>query len=94
MVNNVADLIEDLLCKAFAPTHLEIIDETCLHRGHASAPDGGESHFRIILISDQFKGQKRVQRQRQVYKALDEVIRNRIHALSMTTLTPEEYSNC
>ncbi len=87
----VAERIQALLQEAFSPTHLEVIDESAHHAGHAGATPGGESHFRVIVISERFADTGRVQRQRLVYSALDEVIKDGVHALSMVTSTPEEY---
>lgn len=88
----VVERIEELLREAFMPTHLEVIDESHLHAGHAGARPGGESHFRVVVVTDRFQGIGRVQRQQRVYGALDEVIKGGVHALSMVTVTPEEYS--
>jgi len=92
MEHNVAGRMETLLREAFSPTYLEIVDESHLHAGHAGASPGGESHFRIVVVSDRFIDVGRVQRQQLVYAALDEVIKGGLHALSMTTSTPNEYS--
>lgn len=93
MTHQVAERIEALLREAFLPTHLEVIDESHLHAGHSGARPGGESHFRIVVVSDQFDGVGRVQRQQQVYGTLDEVIKGGVHALSMVTSTPAEYQD-
>ena len=91
-IRSVAERIEHLLREAFSPSHLEVIDESALHAGHAGAKPGGESHFRVVIVSDQFAGIGRVQRQQLVYGVLDEVIKDGLHALSMVTSTPDEYS--
>ncbi len=75
---------------ALSPTFLEVKDESHLHAGHAGAPDGGESHFRILIISADFEGSSRVARQRMVNKALKDELAGPVHALAMKTLTPEE----
>jgi BolA protein len=92
MEQRIARRIEVLLEEAFSPTHLEVIDESALHAGHAGAKPGGETHFRVIVISDRFSNIARVQRQQLVYRVLDEVIKGGVHALSMATLTPSEHS--
>ncbi len=92
MEQRIARRIEILLEEAFSPTHLEVIDESALHAGHAGAKPGGETHFRVIVVSDRFLDTGRVQRQQLVYGVLDEVIKGGVHALSMATLTPDEYS--
>ena len=58
--------------------------------GHAHAPAGGESHFRVEVVSAEFAGLSRVARQRLVYELLAEEMKERIHALALRTLTPEE----
>lgn len=90
MAQSVAERIEVLLREVFAPQHLEVVDESALHAGHAGARPGGESHFRVVIVSSRFAGVGRVQRQQMVYEALDELIKGGIHALSMVTTTPEE----
>ncbi len=92
MTDSVADRIEHLLRDEFSPQHLEVIDESALHAGHAGARPGGESHFRVEVVSERFRGKNRVQRQQMVYEALDELIKGGIHALSMMTKTPEEFA--
>lgn len=93
MEQRVAERIELLLKESITPVHLEVIDESSLHAGHAGARPGGESHFRVIVVSERFIETGRVQRQQMVYEILDELLKNRIHALSMVTLTPEEYAD-
>lgn len=82
--------IERKLTAALAPTTLDIVDESGRHVGHAGAHPMGESHFKVTVVSDVFLGKSRVERQRMVYDLLADEIRDRIHALSLTTLTPEE----
>jgi BolA family transcriptional regulator, general stress-responsive regulator len=86
----VADAIERKLTAAFQPEGLEIIDESHLHAGHAGARPGGESHFRVKLVSAAFRGKNRIERQRLVYQALAEEMESDIHALALVTKTPEE----
>lgn len=86
----VADLIETKLRAALSPSRIEVKDESHLHAGHPGARPGGESHFRLLIISAQFEGLSRVARQRAVNAALREELKEKIHALAMTALTPEE----
>ena len=79
----VAEVIENQLRKALEPFHLEIENESHRHRGHDGADDSGESHFRLVIKSKQFKGLTRIQRHRLVYKALSPHPMSRIHALRM-----------
>ena len=87
---SVAATIERKLNAAFAPKVLEIVDESHLHRGHAGAPEGGESHFRVKVVSSFFEGKNRVERQRQVNHALAEELAGPVHALSIQASAPSE----
>lgn len=87
---HVAETIRRKLTDALAPTALDIEDESHRHAGHAGARASGESHFNVRIVSAAFAGKGRVERQRLVYGALAEELRNDIHALALTTLTPEE----
>ena len=86
----VRNAIETKLSAALSPAHLEVINNSAKHAGHAGARPQGESHFAVIVVSSAFEGQNRVQRQRMVYAALAEEMANDIHALELKTLTPEE----
>ena len=83
--------IEATLATALSPTHIEVLDESHLHAGHAGAATGG-GHFRLLLVSKRFEGQNPMARQRLVYGALGDWMGSEIHALSMRTLTPEEWA--
>jgi BolA family transcriptional regulator, general stress-responsive regulator len=86
----VADTIRLKLTGRFAPTRLDIVDESHQHAGHAGARPDGETHFAVTIVSAAFAGLSRVARQRLVYEALAEELSTRVHALSLTTLTPGE----
>jgi stress-induced morphogen len=86
----VANAIDNKLRTRFTPTRLDIEDESSRHRGHAGHREGGESHFRVEIVSAAFEGHSRVARQRLVYDALKDELAAGLHALSLTTLTPEE----
>jgi BolA protein len=86
----VADTIRRKLTERFAPIRLEIEDQSHRHAGHAGARPEGETHFSITLVSAAFTGESRVARQRLVYQTLAEELAARVHALSLTTLTPDE----
>ncbi|MDA0656161.1 MAG: BolA family transcriptional regulator [Proteobacteria bacterium] len=90
---SVADLIQNKLQARFNPEQLEIIDESHLHAGHVGARDGGESHFRVKIVSETFDALNRVDRQRLVYEVLAAELDGPVHALALSTLTPEEASN-
>jgi BolA protein len=84
--------IEEKLRAALAAAHVEVVDESALHAGHAGASTGG-GHFRALVVSDRFEGKNRLERQRLVYAALTDEMGAQIHALSMTTLTPDEWQS-
>ena len=86
----VANAIDNKLRTRFEPTRLDIEDESSRHRGHSGYREGGESHFRVEIVSAAFEGKNRVARQRLVYEALKDEFPAGLHALAMTTLTPAE----
>jgi BolA protein len=71
------------------PLRLELIDDSALHAGHAGARSGG-GHYRLLVVSAEFSGQSTLARHRLIYNALDDLMRSKIHALSIQSLTPEE----
>ena len=90
----MAATIRDKLMSAFAPSLLEVVDESARHAGHAGATRGdgsqGETHFQVRLVSAVFEGVPRVERQRRVYAALADELAGPVHALSLKALTPAE----
>jgi BolA protein len=82
--------MREKLTRAFHPTALAVIDESHLHAGHAGAREGGESHFRVEIVSDTFAGLSRVARHRRVHDVLAEELRGGVHALAVTARTPDE----
>jgi len=87
----VADRIRDKLTRAFAPERLEVTDDSARHAGHAGAGDGGgETHFDVVVVSADFDGLGRLQRQRAVNAALAEELAGPVHALSIRAQTPTE----
>ena len=91
-MGTVAKTIDNKLRTRFVPTRLAVEDESARHRGHAGYREGGESHFRIEIVSAAFEGHNRVARQRLVYEALKDEFAAGLHALALTTLTPAEDS--
>jgi BolA family transcriptional regulator, general stress-responsive regulator len=87
---NMAARLRGKLETALSPTSLLVEDESAKHAGHAGAREGGETHFRVRIVSQSFAGLSRVERQRKVYAAVAEELAERVHALSLITLTPEE----
>lgn len=74
---------------ALDPIHIEIIDDSAKHAGHAGARSGG-GHFRLHIVSPCFAGCRTMERHRLVYDALGPLMKREIHALSITAKTPEE----
>jgi BolA protein len=82
--------IEAKLREGLDALHVEVVDESHLHRGHAGAR-GGAGHFRATVVSGRFAGLSRVAAQRLVYAVLADEMGPEIHALSVRTLTPEQW---
>lgn len=87
---SVAETMSAKLTERFQPTRLVVADESQRHAGHAGARPGGETHFNVTIVSPVFAGLNRVARQRLVYETLAAEIAGGVHALSLTTLTPDE----
>jgi BolA family transcriptional regulator, general stress-responsive regulator len=87
---SVAETIRDKLTSRFAPTRLEISDESHRHAGHVGARPAGETHFAVTIVAPAFTGLSRVARQRLVHETLAEELASRIHALSLTVRGPDE----
>lgn len=86
----VADRIREKLTSGLEPLSLEIIDDSHRHAGHAGARPGGESHFTVAVVSGAFEGLSRVERQRLVYRLLEEELAGPVHALALRTIAPSE----
>ena len=87
---NRQERIETALRDALSPAHLAVLDESHLHHGHAGWREGGETHYRLEIVSDAFAGKSRVDRQRTVNALLAEEFASGLHALAMTTKAPGE----
>lgn len=74
---------------ALSPTTLNLEDESNQHAGHAGAKDGG--HYRLLIVSDQFRGLNAVARHQLVYQSLGDLMQKGIHALVISAFTPEEF---
>lgn len=85
-----ADTIKQKLEDALKPELIEIIDHSAAHAGHAGNKGGG--HYHVTLVAQAFEGQSLVQRHQQVYRALGDMMKDEIHALSINALTPTENS--
>ena len=86
----VADSIRAKLMAGLQPSRLEIVDDSARHAGHAAAAPGGETHFNLLVVSERFAGQSRIERQRTVYRLLAEELAGPVHALSLKALAPGE----
>ena len=84
--------IEAKLRERLDATHVEVIDESHLHVGHAGAASGG-GHFRAVIVAPRFEGLSALEAQRLVYESLAEEMSGEIHALSMRTLTPAQWKD-
>ena len=83
----VQDTITEKLTVALAPLHLQVMNESHKH----SVPPGSESHFKVVIVSEQFQGQPLVRRHQAVNAALAEELKKNLHALSLETLTGAEW---
>ena len=78
------------LNSALRPSRIDLVDDSEQHRGHGGYNPAGESHFSVTIESDAFAGKSRVERQRMVYAALGDLMHERVHALSIRAVAPEE----
>jgi BolA protein len=78
------------LNSALSPTSIELVDDSEQHRGHGGYNPAGESHFSLNIESAAFAGKPRVERQRMIYAALGDLMRERVHALSIRATAPGE----
>lgn len=82
--------MREKLIEALAPMRLDIVNESELHAGHRNSPGTGESHFRILVVSEAFAGKSRVDRHRMVNALLADELAGRVHALALRTFAPGE----
>ena len=75
------------LQQELAPLHLEVINESSMH----NVPPGSESHFKVVVVSERFQGEKLLARHRLVNRTLAAELQGGVHALALHTLTPEEW---
>ncbi|MGF1870357.1 transcriptional regulator BolA [Photobacterium indicum] len=83
----IQERIQEKLQKALSPAHLEVINESYMH----NVPEGSESHFKVIVVSEQFEGTRLIGRHRAVNSALTHELANDIHALAIHTYTLSEW---
>jgi BolA protein len=84
------DRIMTKLSGAFAPLNLDVIDESDRHVGHAGHRPGGETHFRIHIVAESFRGKSRIERHRLIYDTLVDEIADGVHALAIDATSPSE----
>ncbi len=90
MTGPMAQEIELRLREAFAPTKLEVINDSAAHHGHAGDDGSGESHFTLVIEAEQFAGMNRLARQRAVIAALGDIVGERVHAVAIKASAPGE----
>jgi BolA protein len=83
----IESIILEKLEKAFSPSHLEVINESDSH----NVPNGSESHFKVILVSQEFEGKTAVKRHQSVYSVLAHELQSGVHALALHTYLPIEW---
>jgi BolA protein len=76
---------------ALSPAQLELLDESAKHAGHAGAAPGGNTHWKLTIVSAAFAGSSTVARHRMIYQALGDLMQNPIHALSISARAPGEF---
>jgi BolA protein len=86
----VKQTITNKLREAFAPESLDVIDESHLHEGHAGHRPGGETHFRIYIVSGAFEGKSRIERHRMINATLAVELAGSVHALAIKAQAPGE----
>lgn len=84
---SIQQVIENKLAAGLSPLHLDVINES----GNHNVPPGSESHFKVVLVSDDFEGERLVRRHRRVNRLLADELANHIHALAIHTYTADEW---
>jgi BolA family transcriptional regulator, general stress-responsive regulator len=87
---SIATLLERSLTEAFSPERLIVTDESAAHAGHAGHRPGGESHFRVRIVSGSFAGLSRLERHRRVNEAARPAFAAGVHALAIEAVAPSE----
>jgi BolA protein len=89
MSGTIAEEITSLLTEAFAPTQLEVINDSAHHAGHSGDDGSGESHFTVVIESEKFAPMSRLARQRAVIAALGDIVGQRVHAVAIKASVPQ-----
>jgi len=90
VVMSTKDLITNRLREAFTPESLDVTDESHLHEGHAGHRPGGETHFRVYIVSTAFQGKSRIERHRMINAALSAELAGSVPALAIRAQAPGE----
>ena len=85
-----ADIITEKLTGAFAPSSLRVVDESHQHEGHAGHRPGGQTHFRVYIVSPAFEGKSRIERHRMINATLAAELKGSVHALAIKAQAPGE----
>jgi BolA family transcriptional regulator, general stress-responsive regulator len=86
----VQQTIAAKLTDAFHPVSLNVVDESSQHKGHAGHRPGGETHFRVYIMADAFRGKTRIERHRMINETLASELRAGVHALAIHAAAPDE----
>lgn len=89
MPGTVQQEMERLLTQAFAPTRLEVLNDSAKHSGHSGDDGSGESHFTVVIEAPAFADKSRLERQRMVNRALGDIPGERVHALAIQASAPK-----
>lgn len=89
-VMNVAAQINNILTNALKPVEIQVLDQSHQHAGHAGARPEGETHFQVVVVSDSFTGKTRLERHRMINDLLFDLLRDRVHALSLKAYAPDD----
>ena len=89
-MTQVYTIIEQKLSETYTPQHLQVVDESHLHEGHAGSQPGGHTHFRVHMVANMFDGMSRIDRQRHVLACLADELQGPVHALALKLKSPQE----
>jgi BolA protein len=82
--------MREKLIVALRPSRLDVVNESHLHEGHRNSPDTGESHFRVLIVSEAFAGKSRLERHRLINEVLSSELKDGVHALAVKACAPGE----
>ena len=86
----VADVITEKLSAAFGPESLRVVDESHQHEGHAGHQPGGQTHYRVYIVAEAFRGKTRIDRHRLINQTLAQELAGGVHALAIHASAPGE----